>query len=125
MIELDIMVDKRGRPEFRVLFDSEERDRVLEDHGIEVVGPIQREAIETDGDESRNGGSHVQESFGWRLKTEGLIYPGNNPDRIMPYIKWQLWAQEACCGEEKTTAAERSVLRRSTLGSVAECEEPG
>ena len=90
MIELDIMVDEWGRPEFRVLFDSEECDRVLEDRSVEVVGPIQREVIETDGDVCRNDRSHVQEAFGWRLKRRGLIYPGNNPERVMPYIKWQL-----------------------------------
>jgi len=66
MIEPDIMVDKRGRSKFRVLFDSEERDRVLEDRGVEVVGPIQREVIKSDGDVSGNGGSHVQEAFGRR-----------------------------------------------------------
>jgi len=81
------MVDKRGRPIFWVLFDSEKRDRVLEDRGVEVVGPIQREAIKTDGDVCGNDGSHVQEALGRRLKRGGLIYPGNNPERIMPYFK--------------------------------------
>ena len=80
MIEPDIMVDKRGRPIFRVLFDGEERDRVLEDRGIEVVGPIQREAIETDGDECGDGGSHVQEAFGQRLKRKVLYTLGMTPN---------------------------------------------
>jgi len=122
MVEPDIMVDKRGRPIFLIPLNSEERDRVFEDRGEEVVGPIQREAVETNGDECGNGGSHVQETFGRRLKKGGLIYPGNDPERIMLNIKWQLQAQEACCGEEKATAAERSVLRHSSLGQVAECE---
>jgi len=81
------MVDKRDRPIFRVLFDCEEHNWVLEDCGIEVVGPIQRETVETNGDVCGNDGSHVQEMFGRRLKTGGLIYPGNNPKRIMLYIK--------------------------------------
>jgi len=92
MIELDIMVDKRGRPEFWVLFDSEERDRVLEDRGIEVVGSVQRKTVETDGDVCGNDGSHVQKALGRRLNRGGLIYPGNNPEQIMPYFKWWLQA---------------------------------
>ena len=31
----------------------------------------------------------------------------------MPNIKWQLRRKDPCCGEEKATAVERSVLRRS------------
>jgi len=108
------MVDKRGPFELWVLLDCIERDRVFEDRSIEVVDPVQRETIKTNGDDSGDGGSHVQEAFGRRLKMEGLIYPGNDPERIMLYIKWQLRAQEACCGEEKTTAVERSMLRRSS-----------
>ena len=87
MIEPDIMVDKRGPLILRVLFDREECDQVLKDRGIEVVGPIQREMIKTNGDDSGDGGSHVQEVFRRRLKTEGLIYPGNGPERNMPYFK--------------------------------------
>jgi len=93
MIEPDIMVDKRGPLVFRVLFDREECDRVLEDRGIEIVGPAQREAVKMDGDDGGNGGSHVQEAFGRRLKMEGLIYPGNNPEQIMP--KYQIAAAGA------------------------------
>ena len=115
MVEPDIMVDKRGLFILRVLFDCEECDQVLEDCGIEVMGPVQREAIKMDGDDGGNGGSHVQEAFGRRSKMEGHIYPGNDPEQIMPNIKWQLRVQEACCGKEKTAVAERSVLRRSTL----------
>ena len=84
MIEPDIMVDKRGPLILWVLFDREECDQVLEDRGIKVMGPIQRETIKTDGDVGGNGGSHVQEAFGRRPKMEGLIFPGNNPERIMP-----------------------------------------
>ena len=81
------MVDKRGPLVFRVLFDREERNWVLEDCGIEAVDPVQREMVKTDGDVCGNGGSHVQEAFGRRLKTEGLIYPGNDPEQIMPNVK--------------------------------------
>jgi len=87
MIEPDIMVDKWGPLVFRILFDREECDRVLEDHSIEIVGSVQRETIKVDRDEGGDGGSHVQETLGQRLKTEGLIYPGNDPERIMPFIK--------------------------------------
>jgi len=81
------MVDKQGRPVFRVLFDREECDWVFEDRGIEIVGPVQRETIKTDRDDDGDGGSHVQEALERRLKMGGLIYPGNDPERIMPYIK--------------------------------------
>jgi len=87
MIEPDIMVDKQDRLIFQVLFDGEERDRVVEDRGIEVVSSVQGETVETNRDECGNDGSHVQETFGRRLKKEGLKYPGNDPERIMPFIK--------------------------------------
>jgi len=80
MIEPDIMVDKRGPLVFLVLFDCKECDRVLEDRGIEVVGPIQRETIKTDRDESGDGGSHVQEVFGRRLKRGALYILGMTPN---------------------------------------------
>jgi len=87
MVEPDVMVDKRGPLVFRVLFNREECDQVFEDRGIEVMDPTQREAIKMDGDGCGNGGSHVQEALGRRLKVGGLIYPGNDPERIMLYIK--------------------------------------
>jgi len=64
MVESDIMVDKQGPPILRVLFDRKECDRVLKDRGIEVVSPVQRGVIKTDGDDGRDGGSHVQKVFG-------------------------------------------------------------
>jgi len=111
MVEPDIMVDKGGLLVRLVLLDRVESDGVLEDRGIEVVDAVERKTVEADGDDSRDG-SHVQETLGRRLKTRGLIYPGNNPDRAMP--KYQMAA-----------AAERSVLRRSTLGQVSGLEASG
>ena len=105
MIEPDIMVDKRGRPELQVLFDSEECDRVLEDCGIEVVGSVQRKTVKTDGDMCGDDGSHVQEAFGRQLKMEGLKYPGNDPKWIMPL-------SNSSCGRKKHAMAKRSRLRR-------------
>jgi len=98
MVEPDIVVDKRGLLELPILFDCEERDGILEDRGIEIVNAVEGKAVQTDRDDGGNG-SHVQEAFGRRLKRRGLIYPGNNPDRIMPNI-------------QMAAAAERSVLRR-------------
>jgi len=97
MVEPDIMVDKGGLLVRLVLLDRVEGDGVLEDRGIEIVDAVKRKAVEANGDDSRDG-SHVQEAFGRRLKTGGLIYPGNNPDRVKP--KYQMAA-----------AVERSVLR--------------
>jgi len=77
MIEPDIMVDKRGPLVFLVLFDREECDRVLEDRGIEIMDSVQRETM--DRDDSGNGGSHVQEAFGRRLKTKALYTLGMTP----------------------------------------------
>jgi len=63
-------------------------------------------------------GSHVQEGFEWQPKKEGLIYPGNDSERIKP--NWQMEFQRNCrCkeagwGEEKVTTAERSMLRHSS-----------
>ena len=45
MVELDIMVDRRGPLEFRVLFDRIECDRVFEDRGIQIMGAIKGEAV--------------------------------------------------------------------------------
>jgi len=62
MIELDIMVDKRGPLELRVLFDRVECDQIFEDRSIEVVGAVKGKAVQSD--ENDNGdGSHVQEGL--------------------------------------------------------------
>ena len=45
MIEPDIVVDKRGPLEFRVLLDRVECDRVFEDHGIEVVDAVKGKTV--------------------------------------------------------------------------------
>jgi len=82
MIEPDIVVDKWGALELRILFDRIERNWAFKDHGIEVVSAVQRKTVETNGDDGRNG-SHVQEGFGRRLNSEGLIYPGIDPEQIM------------------------------------------
>ena len=123
MIELDIMVDKRGPFELRVLFDRVECDWVLEDHGIEIVDTVKGETIQTDGNDDGDG-SHVQEQFGRRSKRRGLIYPGNDPEWVMPNWSYQVLQgtghRRSCCGEREATAVERSVLRRSSLGQVAE-----
>jgi len=81
MIELDIIVDKRGPLELLVLLDCEKHDRIFEDHGIKVMGAVKGKVIEVDRDDGGDG-SHVQKGFGWRPKGEGLIYPGNSPKWI-------------------------------------------
>jgi len=83
MIELDIMVDKGGPLELWILFDHEECDRVFEDHGIQVMGTSKGKTVQSNRNDGGDG-SHVQEGFGWRSKTEGLIYPGIDPERILP-----------------------------------------
>jgi len=110
MIEPDIVVDKRGPLVFWVLFNRIEHNWVLKDRGIEVVGPVQREAIKTNWDDDGNDEGLVQEGFRQQPKWEGFIYPGNNPEQIMPYFKKCCRHNEACCSEEKTTAVERSKL---------------
>jgi len=114
MIEPDIVVDKWGPFELLVLFDCEECNRVFEDHSIEIMGAIEGKAIETNRDDGGDG-SHVQEGFERRPKTEGLIYPGNDPKWIK--LNWQtefhrtagakkqtvekrrqLWWKDPCCG---------------------------
>jgi len=62
MIELDIMVDKRGPLELRVLFDRVECDRVFEDRGIEVVGAVKGKTVQSDRNDGGDG-SHVQEGL--------------------------------------------------------------
>jgi len=105
MIELDIVVDKRGPLELWVLFNHIECDQVLEDHGIEVVDTVEGKAVQTNGNDGGDG-SHVQEGFGRQSKTEGLIYPGIDPERIMPnYImesSARLWAQEKQLQEKRS-----------------------
>ena len=81
MIEPEIVVDKRGPLELRVLFDRKECDWTFEDRGIEIVGAVERKTVQTHGNDGGDG-SHVQEGFGQRPKGEGLIYPGNDPGQI-------------------------------------------
>jgi len=69
MVEPDIMVDKRGPLELRVLLDREECDRIFEDRGIKVVDPVDRKTVKANRDDGGDG-SHVQEWFGRRLKNE-------------------------------------------------------
>jgi len=117
MIELDIVVDKRGALELMVLFDCVECDWAFEDHGIEVVDAVQRKAIETNRNDGGNG-SHVQEGFGRRLNLEGLIYPGIDPKRIMPNLSIRgprsCSAAEAAMERREVAVAERSGLWCST-----------
>jgi len=75
MVELDVIVNKWGCPEFWVILDHEERDWVLKDCGIQVVGPYEGESGELDGDDSGDG-SHVQEALKHHQNNRGLIYPG-------------------------------------------------
>ena len=114
MIELDIMVDKRGPLELWVLLDRIERDRVFEDCGIEVVGAGKGKTIQADRNDGGDG-SHVQEGFGRRLKMRGLIYPGNDPNWVMPnWFRWAAGMGEAAVGRREVTAVERSGLRCSS-----------
>ena len=83
MEETDVVTDQRCRPELGVSFNVDHGDRVVQDHGVESVEGIRGKTVQTDGNSGDNG-SHVQGVFGRRLKTRGLIYPGNNPERIMP-----------------------------------------
>jgi len=87
MIEMDIVVDKGGPFELLVLLDRKECDRVFKDRSIKIMGAIKRKAVKADRNDGGDG-SHVQEGFGWQPKEEGLIYPGNNPERIK--LNWQL-----------------------------------
>jgi len=82
MVELDIMVDKRGPLEFRVLFDRVEHNRVFKNRSMEVVETIKGKTVQTDGDVNGDG-RHVQDGLGWRPKREGLIYSGNDPKQVM------------------------------------------
>jgi len=56
------MVDKRGPLELWVLLDCVERDRVLEDRGIEVVGTVKGKTVQLDRNDGGDG-SHVQEGL--------------------------------------------------------------
>jgi len=85
MVELDIMVNKRGPLEFRVLFNCVEHNRVFEDRNIEVVETVKGKTVQMDGDVNGDG-HHVQEGLGQRPKREGLIYSGNDPERVMPNL---------------------------------------
>jgi len=105
MIEPDIVVDKRGPLELRVLFNHIGCDWILEDRGIEVVDTIEGKVVQTNGNDGGDG-SHVQEGFGRQSKTEGLIYPGIDPERIMPNCitesSTRLWAQEKQLWEKRS-----------------------
>jgi len=85
MIEPDIVVDKRGPLEFQGLLNRIKCDWVFKDHGIEIVKTIEEKTVQMDGDVNRDG-RHVQEGLGRQPKREGLIYSGNNPERIMPNL---------------------------------------
>jgi len=79
MVEPDVIVDKWGCPEFQVILNHKEHNRVLEDCGIQIMGSHKREMGESD----RDGGgdeSHVQEVFKRCQNDRGLIYPGNDPE---------------------------------------------
>ena len=123
MIEPDIVVDKRGPLELRVLFDRVKRNWVFEDRGIQIVSTVMGKTVQADGNDGGDG-SHVQEGLKQRSKTRGLIYSGIDPKRIMPNL--YIGVPQGCghgrsnCGRREATVAERSVLQRSSIGQVAE-----
>jgi len=123
MVELDIMVDKQGPLELWVLLDCVERDRIFEDRSIEIMGAIKGKTVQTDGNDGGDG-SHVQERFGRRSKMRGLIYPGIDPERIMPNsnigVLQDCGRRRSSCGKIEATAVERSVLWHSSSGQVVE-----
>jgi len=80
---VDIVTDQRRSLEFGVNLYADHGDRVVQDHGVESMEGIRGKTVQTDGN-GGDDGSHVQEAFGRRLKSRGLIYPGNNPEWIMP-----------------------------------------
>ena len=63
MVELDIMVDKRGPLEFWVLFDHVECNWVFKDRSIEVGETIKGKTVQTNGNVNGDG-CHVQEGLG-------------------------------------------------------------
>ena len=83
MEEMDVVMDQRCFLEFGVNFNADHGNRVVQDHGVESVKGIRGKMVQTDG-KGGDDGSHVQGMFGRRPKTRGLIYPGNNPERITP-----------------------------------------
>jgi len=62
MIEPDIVVDKRGPLELRVLFDRVKRNWVFEDRGIQIVSTVMGKTVQADGNDGGDG-SHVQEGL--------------------------------------------------------------
>jgi len=106
MVEPHVIVDKWDCPELQVVLDCKESDRVLEDCGIQIVGSCEGETREPDRDDNRDG-SHVQKALGRCWKSRGLIYPGNDPERIMLDFKMEIqWEGSKRRGKEG--AAERS-----------------
>jgi len=89
MEEVDIVTDQRRILELGICFDANHGDRIVQNHGEKSMESVRWKAVQMDGD-SGDDGSHVQDAFGRRLKIEGLIYPGNYPDRIMPKIRAEL-----------------------------------
>ena len=81
-------MNQRSGLECRVNFNIDHGDRVVQNHGVESVKGVWRKVVQTHG-YIGDGGSHVQEAFGRQLKTGGLTYPGNYPDRVKPKV----WAE--------------------------------
>jgi len=83
MEKADVVTNQQSGLERRIYFDIDHGDRVVQNHGVESMEGIWGKAIQTQR-YIRNGRSHVQDAFGRQLKTGGLIYPGNYPERILP-----------------------------------------
>ena len=114
MEETDVVTDQRCCLEFGVNFDVNHGNGIIQDHGVESVKGIRGKTLQTDGSDGDDG-SHVQGEFGRRLKTGGLIYPGNYPDRIMPKVRAELRpegrkAEIGALGEVMDSSTETTLL---------------
>jgi len=88
MEEVNVVADQRRCLECKICFNANHGDRIVQNHGVKTMESIRGKVVQTDG--SGDDGSHVQGAFGQRLKTRGLIYPGNYPDWIKPKIRAEL-----------------------------------
>jgi len=122
IIESDGVVDKWGCLKLRVILNCKECDWTLKDSGIQVVGPREREMRKADRDNGGDG-SHVQEGFGRQPKRRGLIYPGHDPEWIMPNWQWSvnrtgLWDSEEAAAERSDCCRKIWIAAQQLRGGI-------
>jgi len=89
MEEADVVTDQGRFLEQKIGFDTDHGNRVVQDHGVQSMESVWWKAVQADRNDGDDG-SHVQDVFGRRFKTRGLIYPGNYPERVTPKVRAEL-----------------------------------